>query len=84
MLEIRPTPSTTCADCVEEKGVEGGRLVVHVPLGLKDTQLLPLLYKYKQYRVWVLNFREVKNLGEAFGGFACAGGSDTCACKTWR
>ena len=72
MLTIQPSAALDCSDCVREQAGADGGMVLLVPPHLRDTQLLPLLEKYKQYRVWRLSFEGVGSTQRAYAGFADA------------
>jgi hypothetical protein len=73
VLVIKPSASLGCTDCVKERRRSDGSLLLRVPTGLRDRQLLALLRPYEGYRVWRLSYRAVKAPGQAFSGFTCAG-----------
>lgn len=68
VLIIQPSAALDCSDCVKE----GAGQVLLVPPALPDAQLLPLLEKYRSYRVWRLNFAGVGATKRAYGGFGDA------------
>ena len=72
VLIIQPSAALDCSDCVKEGAGQGGARVLLVPPALPDAQLLPLLEKYRSYRVWRLNFAGVGATKRAYGGFGDA------------